>query len=1168
MTDFVSLHNRTNFSILTALPSPKDYFIRAKELNQKAVAITDCGSFAGVWDALKASKETGVKLIIGCEFYFVDDLKNHDSKLRLIVLIAKNAIGYKNILTLNKVAFDNSILIGKRVYPLIDWALLEKYSKGVICLTGCGNGIVSNLLNNKKFNEAEETLLKLNKIFESNLGVEIQAHNLQRNATYYNDKVDQVFTNTHLIRLALKNNLMIVPTTFSHYLKKEDAEVHDVLLAIGSMQPVYSNARIKYNISDLYLKSGDEVKTFFSRNYSEEFAENICKNSIYLADLCETPDWIDPKFSNPTGKELPIFPVEKEKDFEEFKIWIRKNEAVKDLSVDEAYLRFKCYNEFDKLKITIQNDKIQLYYDRINLELDVLEYQGFSSYMLIVADYVNWAAKNNIPVGPGRGSVGGCFVAYLLGIHKADSIKYGLIFERFQNKLRSQAPDIDQDVSTIDRERVLSYLKNKYGEDHMCAISNYNAITPKVYMRDIARSCDLGGSKEESVKVGNTLADTISANLSKITDMNDLLDKSPLLGEYCKKYTKIIDNGIILGQPRAASQHAAGIIISNRPVIGLAPVRKDKTNSLIIEFDKDQSEQNGFIKMDILGLSTLDIIQNTVKEIIKSGCSFNNEHLNYDDNDNKTYELICKGDTFKVFQLGTSDGTIDLCKRIKPKNIEDLSIITTLARPAAANIRNDFILAREGKRKVSLLHSSLTGAFEKTYGFGLFDESILQLGKDVAGWDLNAADRIRKMIKEKNKNPESDLKLRSEFIEGAVKNNIPYELSKRIWDEEIAKFASYTFNKSHAVLYSFISYQTAYLKAHFPIYFLLENLKSEAKSNAPDADFNKEKIKKEIRYNKVKILPPNINTSQLTYTLSLDNILTGLDALKFVGDEAINDIISKRPFVSFNDFMSKVNSKFVRSNSIQAMAATGCLDSFVISRRLIYLYCSDYRKKLQTWSKKNDPKTFEYHWPIEKDWSMPELYALEKSYLGESFICNKSNAYVNFFDNKSLPIKYIKEMHDKENLSSIKAEIKNIFEFKIKKEGSKLLGEYMVKALIEDQYGDQITLTIFPKQWKDFKSKMRQMCGNKYKPDEGLAIHFSGTVNLYEDQIGIIMENFFNFCPPPALPKDLKSRQTSTKKSNKTTNDININNVDESIDDFTNLLFDEGMIDLFEEDED
>ncbi len=793
MIDFVSLHNQTDYSILDSTISVKKLFEKAKELGQKAVAITEHGSFASVFDALKASRETGVKLIVGCEYYFVENALNPDEKFRHLILLAKNAIGYRNLLTLNKLGFDQGSFIGKRVYPLIDWKLLEKYTEGIICLTACGNGIISQLINKGKIQEAENTLLRLKNLFGKDLGVEIQPNNMKRGSNIYNDQIDQQTLNRQLILLGLKHDIKIVPACNAHYLTKEDHDAHDVLLAIGSHQPKYSNFRLRYPVADFYLKTGDEVEQFFARNYDPKygkgFAASLCANTIDFADKCEFPDWVEPKYSNPSGKELPIFPAKDENDYQEFLQWCEgQDNAIQQLEEDKKYLRFKCDKNFTKL-LNLDPEKYKIYKDRIAEELDVMEFHGFSSYMLVVADYVNWAKHNDIAVGAGRGSAGGSLIAYLLGIHEADPIKYDLIFARFHNKEKSAFPDIDVDFAPSGRELVQNYIRKKYGQDHVAHVSNVNTITPKVYVRDIARACELGGSKDEAIKIGNDAADCIPADVKDI----EVAMKLPLFAEYCKKYPEFIKYKEICGKFRAWSTHAGGIIISNRSLVGLVPLRKDKDGSWSVEMDKDRAEQNGLVKMDTLGLSTLDIIGKTYALIKENGKSI--PIINYDEYDQKTYDLISKGDTFCVFQLGTSGGTIDLCRQVKPKNINDISNINSLARPSARDMRKDFILTKEGKKPYSLLHPNLERAFGKTYGFGLYEESLMYLAQDIAGWTLNEADKLRKLTKEKGKNPKKVMQWRQEFIDGSVKNNINIQIGIRIWDEVISLFSGYGFNQ-------------------------------------------------------------------------------------------------------------------------------------------------------------------------------------------------------------------------------------------------------------------------------------------------------------------------------------------------------------------------------------
>lgn len=1159
---YVSLHNHSHYSILRALPSPKELLARAKELGQTAFALTDHHTFSGIWNAHKAAKALDIKLIVGAEISFLPDPTNKDDKIRHLVLLATNAVGYRNLLTLNRKGYDQAIVTGRKVIPIVDWKLLQEYANGIICLTGGGNGLIGHSINSKDFETATADLQRLIECFGAdNLGVEVQPHTLNRNASYYSNSINQVFTNYHLIRLAKQLNLRVVPTSNTHYLKKEEADIHDVLLAIGAMQPQYSNARLRYNVPELYLKSADEIKVFFARNFGDEFVEQICNNTLYFADKCEPPEWIDPKYSNSSGKELPVFAVHEVEDYQQFKTWlIKQSEEVCKLQEDAAYLRFKCYELFEqKFKHQLHLQKHKEYIDRIEKELLILNKQGFSSYMLIVADYVNWAKKNGISVSSGRGSVGSSVLAYLLGVHAADPIRYGLIFERFQNAERTAPPDIDIDFATTGRSKVIDYIHKKYGADKIAFISNFSHITPKLYVRDIARSLEFGDNRQAAVQIGDQIADSIPKDVANSLSF-EKLKTAPLFAECVKRYPKLTTYSKILGKIRNTSTHAAGLVIGQRSLVGLVPLRLDKDGSQALEYEKNNAEDNGLLKVDILGLSTLDLIDNTIKLINQTANDkFHADDIKYEEYDKDTYDLISRGDTFGVFQLGTSGGTIDLCKKIKPKSIEDLAIITTLARPAAASIREDFIKARNNKTKLDLIHPSLISALSKTHGFNLYDESFLQLGRDVAGWSLNESDRLRKMIKDKGKYPEKDKKLQTEFIEGAIKQGIASSVAQQIWSKYLGSGSEYTFNCSHAVLYSFTSYITAYLKAHYPIQFLLAILIAENHSNAPDAKSNIDKAKMELRMRKVDILPPDINKSQMTYQMVNNHtLLTGLDALKFVGEDAIKDILDKRPFKDFDDFMLRTDAHKIRSSAIQALAASGCMDSFGIPRKLLYLYCSDYRKKLQVWLRKHDPKLekFEFPFPQTQEWSQQELYALEKHYLGEAFICSKREAFGSFFMGTDYAnMTTIKASKNKTNLPSIKAEIRSLFELKVKKEGSRFIGQEMAKVMIEDEYGVPCSMTIFPEQWQQLKDLLKT--NKRWKFEPGYVIHFGGSCNSYENEMGIILNNLYNIMPPPTLPQDLKPKKVSLKSKSTaitTTNDL--------VQELEHDLILEGLVDL------
>jgi DNA polymerase-3 subunit alpha len=787
MTDFVSLHNHSHYSILDALPSPKDLFERAKTLGMSAIAITDHGSLASAWEALQTSRKAEVKLIIGCELYFVNEVKQEE-RFRHIILLAKNQAGYQNLLALNKSGYDNNVSFHKRVYPLIDWNALETHKDGLICLTAGATGILGQLIMLHQMDAAETQLKRLISIFGDDLGLEVQPNTLKRGSVLHNDNIDQLFVNNNIIRLADKHNVKVVATTNSHYINTTDHETHDVMLSVGAHQPVYSNFRLKYNCPDFYLKTGEEVQKFFERHYADK-AASFVSNSLYFANKCEQPDWIDPKHSNSSGKELPVFPCQDEPDYVEFQEWQKtRNKKITDQEEDKQFLRFRCEKVFLN---KAPKDKALEYRKRLEDELEVFDYCNAASYMLIVANYVDWARQNNISVGPGRGSVGGSLVAWLLNIHQADPIKYDLVFERFYSKKRTSLADIDMDFSQASRERVIAYIINKYGQDKVSQISNFVTMTPKVYVRDIVRSCELAGSREASVELGDNIADCIPAEVKTI-DM--AYEKVPLFAEYTKRYPELLKYKAIASKPRNTSLHAAGVVISHRSLHTIVPMRRDKDGVYVLEYDKDVAEANGLVKMDILGLTTLDIIEAT-NDLIK-GAGKTVPNIDYETYDEKTYDLISRGDTFGVFQFGTSGGTIDLCKQIKPRSIEDLAIITTLARPASKDIRKLFIKTRNGLNRVKLIDPSLQRAFEKTLGYPLYDESLLILSKDVAGWDLDEADKLRKLTKEKGKHPEKVAKWEEEFFQGAIKNGVVEEKVRRIWNEIIVPFGRYSFNKS------------------------------------------------------------------------------------------------------------------------------------------------------------------------------------------------------------------------------------------------------------------------------------------------------------------------------------------------------------------------------------
>lgn len=1178
MKDYVSFHNHTSFSVMDALIKPMDLFKKAKELNQSAIAVTDHSTLAAAHDSLIASKETGVKLIMGCEFNFVDSLKESVEKQRLrhVILCAKNHVGYQNLLKILRLANDNLIINFKKTFPRIDWDILSSHSEGLICTTACSGGILGQLINNRKIPEAKIVALKLKEIFKENLALEIQPHALKRQSNAYNDFIDQQLVNTQLIKLSKEINVPLLPTTDAHYLVKEHADAHDVLLAIGAGQPVESGARLRYTVPDFYVKSREEVESFFKRLYPTE-AEAWCDNSLHFSSLCEFPEWIDPGYSNPSKKELPDFPVHNQADYSQFQQWKTSDAAKKyvinsETKEDDAYLKFmvdqKIYTK------SLLPDK-QKYIDRVNDEFEVISSKDFSSYLLIVADILNWARSQNIPVGIGRGSVGGCGIAYFADIHQADPLRYNLIFERFQNREKVAYPDCDLDVSKKHRRKVIKYIEDKYGSEYVASISNYMQLTPKPYARAIARTFRFGGDIKSAVRIGNEIADSIP---KEIHSVKDALIKAPLFAEYAKKYPELAKYAGTIGNCFLAfAKHAAGIVISKRPLVDIVPTRRDKDGFLVLEYEKDRAEANGLVKMDWLGLENLDIVNDTI-EIVKKTSSkpvpdFNN--FNYDNYDSKTYDLISNGNTFGVFQLGTSGGTIELCKKMKAKSIEELAFINALARPASADIRKPFIDAKHGVKVPKLLHPSLTRAFGPTYTFGIYEESLFFLAQDVAGWTLNEADALRKLTKDKGKNPEKVAKLRTKFIEGAIKNNLTQELAIKVWDETVEKFGGYGFNASHATFYSLLGYQTAYLKAHFPLQFLTANLNSECDSNAPNAEDNMLKLKQELRALDVKVLPPDVNNSTMDYSiLDEQSLLTGLSALKYMSKDAIPEIIEKRPYTSLEDFITKVSASKVKMPSIAALIGSGCFDKFGKNRKQMFLYAADFRKKASLFKERNETlEGFNYPFPEMDDWTIPEKHALEHFYLGEGLTGTPFEVYTGFFDSKAINFadlsKYfpedpkVKEYDVGPQIGNLQGIVEKFFEFKVKKVTSKIFGQEMAKMTMRDPFGNSINVTFFPDTLADFYKRVKQLKGSKFKIEPGVALHFAASVSYFEGSLGLTFQMLKKITEFPKKPEDLKPKKVVLKipsKNKKTKKSKLEQSLQDVIEEVEETLVENGII--------
>ena len=1046
---FVSLHNHTQIgSPLDGMNDVNQLFDQAKGLDHRAIAITDHGTMTAHYDCFKASLRTGVKFIPGMEAYFAPDLSVRKSYH--LVLLAQNEEGYKNIMRLNYESYKNQVAgyMGKRT-PRIGWDLLSKFNSGVVCLTACSNGpIAKALIADQNEDEAIKRMLRLHSIFKDNLFLELQPHMLKTD----DGNVDQHLLNQKLVEFGRNHGIKYTITCDAHYLDKEHAKYHDMMLAIKDKKPVDDPNRFRYGVQDMYLKSHEEI----IEHFGAEIAEEGMRNSVNIADFCAEPTYLKPK-----DPILPKFPIQDEPDFDEFKTWHEsKDEGT---PIDKSYLRFKCMQAFKDNFSDMEASKKREYWDRVKYELSILEARNFSSYMLIVADYICWAKNNGVPVGPARGSAAGSLVAFLTGITTVDPMKFGLLFERFHNKEKKSFPDIDTDFCKNKRHLVGEYLKEKYGYDRVANISNWSTITPKVAIKDVARSLNIGGDRSSAFKIANN----ITSIMPDTKTIEEAVEASEQFAKYMEKYPKLYEYAKKLqGLTRNWSTHAAGYVIGDRPLYELVPLRIDKEGTLATQWEKTRTEDNGLIKMDILGLNTLTQIDE-VLDIIKE--RHNKDILMTDIplDDPKTFKNISDGKNIGVFQL---ESTLNpLCQKIKPKNVQMISDINALGRPSCSKEdRKNYVRRRFGYDNVSYRHPSLSGALEPTFGVSLYEEGMMKIAKDCAGWDLNQADALRKITKLKGKDPDLILRTETSFIKDCMDiSGMSYKKAKEIWDFEIMPFGEYGFNFSHSVAYSHISVYTAWLKTNYPTEFMCGLLNSEN----PNSDKSQVYIA-ECKDMNIKILPPDINKSKRGYRVSNDTgIFSGFSCVKGLGEKAINNILECQPFEGLYDFLSKIDSRKVNKTSIQSLAKAGAFDCFEISRKVVF----DEYAKLRTRAKNKLQKQGNLDGLPEisgEEWDYSDILIFEREVLGRTISGNLSDAYEGFFSENSIVTKLseVPNLAEKRTVK-IEAIIKNkIKEFKIKK-GQKV-GRKFAKYLIEDKWGSTCELTVWTEDYEKYGNRL------------------------------------------------------------------------------------------------
>jgi len=885
--NFTHLHVHTEYSLLDGSCKVKELVARAKELKMDSLAITDHGVMYGVIDFYRAAREVGINPILGCEVYVAPNSRwdretgKSDERYHHLVLLAENNVGYANLMKIVSKGFTE----GFYYKPRVDYEILETYHEGIIALSACLAGIIASNLRMSFYEEAKKEALKLQSIFgPNNFFLELQDHGIPEQKT----------VNQGLLRLSNETNIPLVATNDIHYIKQDDAKAHDILLCIQTQKKVTDESRMRYEGEQFYLKSASEMADLFP--YASQALENTYKISQRCHVEIEFGEYKLPKFDVPDG----------------YLAW--------------EYLQMLCK---EGLKKRYPNHWQELN-ERLEYELDTIHNMGFVDYFLIVGDFIKYAKDNDIPVGPGRGSAAGSIVAYSLGITNIDPIKYNLLFERFLNPERLTMPDIDIDFCYVRRQEVIDYVVRKYGKDRVVQIVTFGTMAAKGVIRDVGRALDLPYAYVDSI--AKMIPTELGITLEKALAMNKELRD---LHENDEQAKYLIDMSLRLeGLPRHSSMHAAGVVISNAPVDEYVPLSRASEDAITTQFTMTTLEELGLLKMDFLGLRTLTVIKDAVDLIHKKGISLDIDEI--DMNDKKVYELIASGKTEGIFQL-ESAGMKSFMKELKAECIEDVIAGISLYRPGPMEFIPKYIKGKNNRDSITYDCPELEPILSPTYGCIVYQEQVMQIVRDLAGYSYGRSDLVRRaMSKKKTSVMEKERQNfvygnEEEGVKGCIANGISEKVANKIFDDMI-DFAKYAFNKSHAAAYAVVSYQTAFLKSYYPVEFMAALLTSVLGNMTKVAEYILH-----LRQMGIKILPPDINEGEGNFSVSGNNIRYGLSAIKGLGKPVIDAIVSERNnagnYTSLKDFASRLSGKEVNKRTIENFIKAGVFDSLSGTRK-------------------------------------------------------------------------------------------------------------------------------------------------------------------------------------------------------------------------------------------
>ena len=947
--EFVHLHNHTEYSFLDGACRVKNMVKWASEQGARAIAITDHGNLFGVLDFCNAAKEVGIKAIYGCEVYFAKinrfdkSAKSKGESADHLILLAQNETGYKHLMKLVSLAYID----GFHYVPRIDMEMLEEYHEGLIALTACVKGRIPTLMLAGKYDEAKKHLMELTDVMGSeNVFLELGLHGI--------DEEEKIAPK--IIELSKETGIQAVATNDCHYVQAQDARIHEALLAIQTNKTLSDDNRLKFSTDEFYVKTPEQMQQVFAG-----YPADLLRNTIEIAERCENIDLsrdenILPRYEVPEGQTA------------------------------DKMLAELC-NEGLSKRYTEVTPEAQ---ERLEHELDIIKEMGYSSYFLIVLDYINHARKNGFTF-TARGSGGGSLVLYLLGVINFDPLKFDLLFERFLNPERVSMPDIDMDFEPEHRDLMINYLIDKYGGESVARIAALSRLGARAAIRRVGKVLDIPLSEVD--KIAKLVPGIPGITLDEAFEQIGQLRQLEKEGAYQDLFriAKAIE-----GMRSHVSVHASGIVLSNGSLMDYVPLFKDSHSRVAAQFDKDMLEEAGMVKFDFLGQKTIGEIRKIIELIEKR----HGEKINIDDisfDDEKTYDFISKGYLEGIFQLESSSGMRQVVMQIKPSNFEEYIAIPSLYRPGPieSGTMDSYIRRKLGQEPITYpapeLESLLEPVLGNTYGVCVYQEQVMQMAQAIAGFSLGEADLLRRAMSKKK--AEDMQKYREKFIEGAKNNGTSEKLANHMFDV-IEPFAGYGFNKSHGTAYAILSYQMAYLKAHYPVEFMATLMTSESD--------DMEKIVRymaECRKLGIQVLPPDINESEVGFTVSEDKVIRfGLAAVKNVTPNAVEAIVKAREngaFISLYDFCERVDLKELNRRVIESLIKTGAFDNMDGHRAQYYECLDDAMKQAQNTQKRqaigqltlfegvaDDAAPKKQELPEAEEWSKDEILAHEKEFLG------------------------------------------------------------------------------------------------------------------------------------------------------------------------------------------